>query len=264
MAVAGCPDKFHFANEFGILRRDDVFSSIDVRKIIQSEDCGCAVQFARLSICDNVTKSCQKGITTTLIDTETDSQFSLPAGTIITEITVVDRTCGNLSCDLAFMLGFLSPCIEDETRLALMAQRVAPASAQITGSLLNHGSRLKLVEGVQLTAATLAAQNAIYFAEDAENGACLQDIDFGIIFGNNALGEPKDLLPAITLTSGELCVGDIDFFVCYIPPCPGIICRPALVCEPCEPRRCGKQCGSECDIYNRAACFGSNGKRGCH
>jgi len=259
-----CPDRFHFANEFGILRRDDVFSTIDVRKITQAEDCGCTAQFARLSLCENISKSCQKGITTTLIDTETESQFVLPAGTIITEITVVDRTCGNLSCDLAFMLGFLSNCIEDETRLALMAQRVSGASTQITGPLLNYGSRIKLVEGVQLTAATLAAQNAIYFAEDAENGQCLQDIDFGIIFGNNAIGESKELMPAITVTSGELCVGDIDFFVCYIPPCPGTICRPALVCEPCEPGRCGRKCNEPCEPFNRAAsCFGSN-KRGCH
>jgi len=255
------PQLFQFANEFGITRKEGVFSTIDVRNINQQSDqeCGCVPQTKKLEICESISKNCQKGVTTTLIDPETESEFEFPEGSVINQIIVVDKTCGNLSCELSFILGYLSDCIEDDTRLALLAQRSAAADCQITGSLLNTYHKLHIDQ--KLTGAALAAQKAIYDPEDAENGDCIQDVDLCIVNGNNYVGEPKAIKPAITVTSGELCVDDLEFFYCWTPPCPGVVWKPVIQAQPCSPKGC--RGNSPCSPRNKVR-FGNSNKRGCH
>jgi len=242
-----CPEKFQFANEFGIIRKEGVFSTIDVRNVVnQNEDaCACEKLTTKLGLCENISRNCQKGVTTTLIEAETGQQFCIPAGSIIHQFVVIDRTCANLSCDLAFMLGFLSECIEDEARLGLLAQRIADESHQLTGLALNVFGRAHF--DLKLTAAALAEQLAIYNAEDIDNGIFVQDLDLAFVTGGNFVGEPKSLMPAITVTSGELCVNDLDFFMCWTPPCSGVVMRPVVVAEPCSPKKCTRgSCNSPC------------------
>jgi len=212
-----CPQKFQFASDMGFIRRDVVHSSIDARIVRKSMDdeCACTEFTQKLQICGNVSRSCQKGITQTLVDPETQTQFEFPQGTTITKVTIVDRTCGNLSCELSFMLGYISDCIQDDTLLALTAQRIAPVDAQITGTLLNVYH--KLVIDQTLTSDALAAQRAIYDQERAERGECMEEIDFAIVRGNNYVAEPLSQMPVITVTSGDLCVGDLDFFLLLYP-----------------------------------------------
>ncbi len=256
-----CPAKFQFANEFGILRKEGVFSTIDVRNITTEDACPCGQQVQKLVLCENISKNCQKGVTTTLVDPETESQVHFPPGTIIHKWVIVDKTCGNLACELSFMAGYLSDCIEDETRLAVLAQRVIPVDTQATGQLVNKYRALAVKD--TLNGSRLAAQKAIYDLEDAENGECVEDIDLGIVNGDNYVAEPKSLMPAITVTSGELCVGDLEFYICYTPPVTGTIYRPVMTMEACSPQRCGNQ-KSDCSSPSHRAGRSGCGGRGCH
>lgn len=261
--IGGCPDLFQFANDFGILRKEVVASTIDARHIVQATDeqCTCQTITTKLQVCESITKNCQKGVTTTLVNPLNDSQFCFPAGSTIHNVILVDRTCGNLSCDLAFILGFLSDCVEDDTRQAMLAQRSAPANAQVTGPLLNSFSKLTIVE--RLTAARLAALKAIFDPEDIEQGECVEDLDLAIVAGDNFVSEPKPLMPAITVTSGELCPTDIDFYYCWTPPCPGVVVKPMVVMEPC-PSRCTRGSFDACDPVSRLNFSEKAFKRGCH
>lgn len=248
-----CPQKFQFANEFGFLRKEAVISTMDVRNIVKTVDnaCGLDTMVQKLVLCENISKSCQKGLTTTLVDPETNSQVVFPSGTAIVQWAVVNKTCGNLPCELSFMLGYLSDCLENDSRQAVLAQRVAGVDAQITAAPLNYFHKAFLND--QLTATRLASLKALYDAEDADNGECVENMDLGFVTGDNSVAEPKALMPAITVTSGELCVGDLEFYIQYIPPCPGTQCRPVVVCEPCSPRGC-----------NRNGCNSPRGyRRGC-
>jgi len=256
------PDKFQFANYFGIRRKEGVFSTVDMNTMVSSSpsQSPCQVISKRLQLCENVSKNCQKGVTTTLIDPTTESQFCIPAGSVIHKWTVVDKTCGNLSCELSLMLGYLSECIDDDTRQAVLAQRVAGVDTQLTGTYfcVYHSVTIKDT----LTSARLAAQRALYGAEDAENGVCAPDVDLGIINGDNYAAEPKGILPSITVTSGELCVNDLDFWVCYTPPSPGMVMKPVVVMQPCVPGGCGIGRNSGCGNSSKGCGSGSCGGRG--
>lgn len=236
-----CPEKFQFANEFGILRKEGVFSTINVNRIVEnSEDCACRQKVARLKLCESISKNCQKGLTTTLIDADSGEEFCIEAGTRLHQVLVVDRTCGNLQCELSFMLGAISDCVDDDARLAEMAQRWAPMDKQITGNTLNAlGGVISLVEGVVLNGSSLASYKALIDAEMLANGEDVLDADLGIIYGNNAVGEPIEIKPAITVTSGEVCKDDLDFYICYTPPCEGYVWKPVVMMEPCSQKSCG-------------------------
>lgn len=262
-----CPTPFQFANEFGIIRKEGVFSTINVNNMIKNaENYGCNEVVTKLTICESITRNCQKGVTTTLVDPETNSQVVIPAGATINKVVVVDRTCGNLGCDLSFMLGFLSDCVEDEQRLATMAQRLAPQDKQITGGLINEVGTLVLIEGVRLNADTFQQQLEIYNGEAIDNGNDVADLDTAIIFGQNYVGELQPIMPAITITSGELCRGDIEFFLYWTPPYAGVVCKPLLVCEPCSPKSCYRAC-NPCSPRNKYGYanygYGSYGKGNC-
>jgi len=212
-----CPEKWQFANYFGIRRKSIVVSHIDVRKTEFASPNACEGKTAHLRICENVNKNCQRGVTMTLIDVETNTEFVVPAGSIINQFIAVDKTCGNLDCNLSFMAGFLSDCIQDEGRLALLAQRIADQNHQITGTLLATFGSISV--DLNLTSDALAAQLAIYNAEDSANGEEITNLDLGIVNGNNYVGEQKALMPAITVTSGNLGACDVDFFLCYVSAC---------------------------------------------
>jgi len=257
-----CPPKFGIANQFGILRNEVVASTIDVNNIIKNDDCGCSTVTAKLTFCEPITQSCQKGITSTLVNIFTGSAVDIPAGSLIKSVTIVDKTCGHLDCALSFMLGFLTNCIDDESSLATLATRIAGPSTQLTGTLLNFVGSVNAVEGAALNAAAFASIQSIYLNSDVQNNRCAQDfnLDTGIIFGQNSVGEPKALMLAATVTSGTVCPGDIEFFVCFIPPCPGIVCKPVIACEPCVPSRCGRGEGRGCSPCDRAEQCGSSSR----
>jgi len=257
-----CPGKYGLANYFGIMRREVVASTIDVNNLVKNDDCGCATITAKLTFCEPITQSCQKGITSTLVDIQTGGPAEIPAGSFIRSVVVVDKTCGHLDCALSFMLGFLTNCIDDESGLATLAQRIAGMSTQITGQLLNLTGGLTLIEGAQLNASSFASTLAIYTNSDLQNNRCAADfnLDTGIIFGQNSVGEPKALMLAATVTSGTVCPGDVEFFVCFAPPCPGVVCKPVIECVPCAPSRCGTGQGRGCSPCDRAETCGSSSR----
>jgi len=216
------PEKFQFANEFGILRKEGVFSTIDVRNIKkQSKEAIVNSLVKRLRIPESVRRTSPKGITTTLIDPTTGCEFVFPMGSVIKEVSIIDLTNGNLDCDLAFILGYLSDSVDDRDQLALLAQRIAPADAQITGRLLSKYNSLHIDQ--RLNVRELAVQKSIYDRYDALVGLQLSTPNYSIVRGNNYLGESRSLKPAITVTSGELCISDIDFLFSYNPPNDGFV-----------------------------------------
>lgn len=216
------PEKFQFANEFGILRKEGVFSTIDVRNIKkQSKEAIVNSLVKRLRIPQSVRRSDAKGLTTTLIDPTTGCEFVFPMGSVIKEVSIIDLTNGNLDCDLAFMLGYLSDSVDDRNQLALLAQRIAPADAQISGRLLSKFNSLHIDQ--RLNVRELAVQKAIYDPYDAMIGQKLTAPNYAIVRGNNYLGESRSLKPCITVTSGELCISDLDFLFSYNPPNDGFV-----------------------------------------
>jgi len=57
-----CPAKFQFANEFGITRKEGVFSTIDVRHVLnETERCACVPLVKKLKLCESITKKLPKG-----------------------------------------------------------------------------------------------------------------------------------------------------------------------------------------------------------
>lgn len=118
--------------------------------------------------------------------------------------------------DLSFCLGYYSTEVTDEKRLAILAQRCADEQNQITGNLLNNYQVLHINQ--KLTSGPLATQINIYNDEAKSIGEKPCDIDTKIVSGCNYVAEPKNLMPAITVTAGNIFTNQVEFIIQYIPP----------------------------------------------
>lgn len=87
------PQKYQFANYLGFKRQDAVFSNIDARHVDQSSGLFASfnVQYAKLKLYEDITKPSQKGLTTTLMEVDSEATFTIPKGSCILDIAVCDN-----------------------------------------------------------------------------------------------------------------------------------------------------------------------------
>jgi len=261
-----CPGLYQFANELGVPRQEYVASVINTNQLIQnSPQCenttACQFSEVTLVIPESVTKTCQKGVTTTLVDPSTASEVIFPAGTFFEKIVIFDKTCGNLDCRLSFMLGYLSDCVSDPNNLAALAQLIAGIDTQITGNLFNAGNIGQIEIDNSINASIFATLINIFNAEDVQHCANIDtfiagELNILAVNNNNAVGIPKELKIAITVTSGQLCCQDIEFHVCFRNrPC--VCCsEPPCTHQPCQQsaRHCGRSCAGDVPGRRRSTC----------
>lgn len=211
------PQKNALANEFGFLRDEVVASTIDYIHLVNGgQKDGNNEIVAKLAFPRNISTPKQRGITETLLEVNSNSEFLLPHGSIIREWIFQDNTGGELDSQLAFMAGYHSDEITNTERKKVIATRVAGQNNQITGALLNAHQSVHIDQF--LTSESAKQQAELYNAEAQEHGESPAQVSYTILSGNSYIGEMKALVPCVTITEGTLNIADISVYVVYTPP----------------------------------------------
>ena len=200
-------DKYQFANEFGFIRKEIVVSTADIRNLDRSASGHAShnVQYAKLRLAHSLSGS-EEPDTVALAEVHSEGQLKISKGSRILEIAVHDKTNGKLDNNLSFLLGYLPVDLSlDPKKQASLAQRAAGINNPLTGAFLNAAHAVHIPQG--LNAASLS-------------GLCSSDketVTFHETSGS--VGEPFDVLPAITVLAGSADVGQLEFVVQYVPSC---------------------------------------------
>lgn len=210
--------KYTLANENGIIRKEEVFSTVDVLDVDTAAGRADAtkIKTVNLQVAQDVTLPSHRLVTQSLVNIDTGSYFTVPVGSIIKEFVVSNADGSDLDDDLSMVLGYLSPDISDADRKRALAGRIASIDNQLTGPLLDLHKTIKFDQ--KLYAAELTAQRTIYDAEDAANGVPPGDVDYSVVTGNTVVGESRALIPCITVNTGTLFAGQLSFALVYCPP----------------------------------------------
>lgn len=221
---------FTYASELGFIRKDDVFSTIDVLNVeiaAGRSDAG-RQRKVTLVLPDECRNNKARGFTQTLLSTETMTHEKIPAGSIIHQLTVAKSTSDELDCDLSLILGVWSPDLHTKEAQRAVAQRFASEDAPLTGPFLNR--HLLVNFSAVLGPQTLTDQLEIYERDEAANEDNLGDDegdcpDYAVVTENVTVGELKPVYIAATILNGSVSSCQLTFVLTYTPPpCPAETC----------------------------------------
>lgn len=207
------------SNEFGIIRKEGVFSVIDF--VDQVNDAsgphGDIHETLVLKLAKDVDQASDRNVAINLVN-DIGCAVSIPAGSLIQKVVVSKATGNNapLDKDLSFALGYLSCFVKDEGRKAQLAQRVANKDKPITGNLLNR--HVSIAFGDVLGGDKNAKVNEIYDEEEESQKINANVVDSSVVAGCVAVGERYSIVPALTVLSGSLKASNLVVTIVYAKP----------------------------------------------
>lgn len=172
--------KYINANQLGHIRGEVVASTVDVIDIVQEGLLsGNKLKSVSLQLPKNISKADDRDTTFALENIDSGAYHKIPAGSVISKVIVSNVSGKAIDSSFSCYLGFIAPFVKNQNNKAKLAARLVDPSNPITGNLLNQNKQIQF--NGQLCSANNAEINAIYDAEEKDQGINTLNVNYGVV-----------------------------------------------------------------------------------